>query len=504
MEHKKRFAVVIGILLAALLGTVGMSVAWMLETYRSLNDEFDKSVQEALDDAVALERKLSGATTLDISIPAAGRFRWGALEGISPAEIASISIRKGEEGGSDKISLALRADTLRTDAAKKDRAVNVRILRSFLDEQFRSRGIRGDYSLSVVRRPGQRFVMMQDADSAWVSSVRVAGAGGDTTLISYGPGRSQSDVQATPDTLYDDRRAVAHAREFRAEAGDGASAECLLRMEVPQRMLWGKLGGVVASAVLIALVLCFSFLYLLRTLLRMKSVEAMRRDFTHNITHELKTPIAAIGATNEALADFAVADDPARRKKYLDIQRHYLQTLSAMVERILSLSVQEREDFRLHPEPCSLREIIDEAARTLPLRYKKSLHIHTDLPVGDCLVRVDRFHFGNVLLNILDNAVKYGSAEPRIRIRAGRTADGGQVFVSVSDDGPGIPTAQRKRIFEKYYRIPTGDVHNVRGYGIGLYYCRLVVEKLGGRIRVDDNPGGGSVFTVVLSNKNSL
>ena len=109
MEHKKRFAVVIGILLAALLGTVGMSVAWMLETYRSLNDEFDKSVQEALDDAVALERKLSGATTLDISIPAAGRFRWGALEGISPAEIASISIHKGEEGGSDKISLALRA-----------------------------------------------------------------------------------------------------------------------------------------------------------------------------------------------------------------------------------------------------------------------------------------------------------------------------------------------------------------------------------------------------------
>ena len=103
-------------------------------------------------------------------------------------------------------------------------------------------------------------------------------------------------------------------------------------------LLW-KMRGIIGASILIALVLIFSFIYLLKTILRMKSVGEMRRDFTHNITHELKTPIAAISATNEALADFSVGDHPDKRKKYLDVQRHYLQMLSSMVERILSLSL---------------------------------------------------------------------------------------------------------------------------------------------------------------------
>lgn len=498
MESKKRFIIITVVLMGAILATVGMSVAWMLETYRSLDKEFSESVQAVLDEAVSLERKISGAAMLDIQLSASAEtLHWGALSSISPEEISSITVHKGEEAGGGMISVFMRTDSTRAEGTAG--RVNVPVLRSFLDELFHSRGMDGAYSLQIVRKAMEhRVIQAGGTGSEEAYSVRVAGVRGDTTLISYGRADSLSKVSSVSDTLYDDHRRISHAREFRAAVGDGALAECRLLVESPRHLLWGKMGGIVISSVLIALVLCSAFLYLLRTILRLKSIGQMRRDFTHNITHELKTPIAAISAVNEALSDFSVAEDPERCQKYLAVQKHYLQALSSMVERILSLSVQENENFHLCPEMCSLREMIEEEVRTLPLKYKKPIDIRTEWSGdGDYRVCVDRFHFSNVLLNILDNAVKYGSDTPHILIKVAGTGQR-RTAISISDDGTGIPASQRKHIFEKYYRIPAGDIHNVRGYGIGLYYCRLVVEKLGGSIRVADNPGGGTVFTIVI------
>ena len=497
MEHKKRFVLVTLVLLAAILGTVGMSVAWMLETRHSLEGEFDGRVQAALEDAVALERKIIGARELDIRIPSAQEHgTWGVLNSLSPDIISSITVYKREEGDIDHMSVFLNADSL--EGAK----VNVPLLRSLLAEALHTRGIQGKWALWVLRRaPTPRRVVMDVGGSIRGMSIRVAGAEGDTTLLTYGgDSLAVSPLSASvTDTLCADPLPTGQViRRFQVEGENGGQAEYHLYVEVPGRLMWGKLGGVVVAAVVIALVLCSSFVYLLRTVLRMKTLGQMRQDFTHNITHELKTPIAAAYATNEALADFAVAEDPVRRQKYLDIQRHYLQSLSAMVERILSLSVQEQERFRLHPEPCLLSEVVDEEVRMLPLRSPGNLNVDTQWPDGrDLRVMADRFHLANVLRNLLDNAVKYAGPHPHIGIRTGYTSDG-HLYLSVSDDGPGIPHSQRRRIFEKYYRIPTGDRHNVRGYGIGLYYCRLVVEKMGGSIRVTDRPGGGSEFIITL------
>ena len=296
------------------------------------------------------------------------------------------------------------------------------------------------------------------------------------------------------DTLYADVFPVKNALECRAEAGTVPVTECRVRIESPHQMLLWKMRGIIGASILIALVLIFSFIYLLKTILRMKSVGEMRRDFTHNITHELKTPIAAISATNEALADFSVGDHPDKRKKYLDVQRHYLQMLSSMVERILSLSVQESADFRLHPERCSLRALVAEQVQALPLKYAKDIRIDTEVP--DLQVTVDKFHFSNVLQNLLDNAVKYTPSHPHIVLKAGNK--GGKTVISISDNGIGIPPSQRKRVFEKYYRVPTGDVQNARGFGIGLYYCRLVIEKQGGKISISGSPDGGTTVTILL------
>ena len=127
-------------------------------------------------------------------------------------------------------------------------------------------------------------------------------------------------------------------------------------------------------------------------------------------------------------------------------------------------------------------------------KYGKDIRIDVEIP--DYQVCVDKFHFSNVLQNLLDNAVKYTPSHPHIVLKAGQK--GRNTWISVSDNGMGIPSSQRKRVFEKYYRIPTGDVQNVRGFGIGLYYCRLVVEKHGGKISVSGSPEGGTTVTILF------
>ena len=170
-----------------------------------------------------------------------------------------------------------------------------------------------------------------------------------------------------------------------------------------------------------------------------------------------------------------------------------------MVGRILDISLQERDDLALNPTPCDLRTMLHRLCTELTVSTGGRVRITEDYPEGPApVITADAFHLSAAISNILDNAVKYSAATPEITVRLRRAAADGSIRIEVQDNGIGIPASQRRRIFEKYYRIPTGDVQNVRGFGIGLYYTRLVVEKHGGTISVSSAPGGGSIFTLTL------
>lgn len=269
-----------------------------------------------------------------------------------------------------------------------------------------------------------------------------------------------------------------------------------LVFEPVDSLVWKHMTGILTTSFIILLILGFSFWFLIRTLLRQKTLEDMKSDFTNNITHELKTPIAVAYAANDALLNFNQAEEKTKRDQYLRISQEQLQRLSSLVEQILSMSMERRKTFRLHPEEVNLKELIVSLVEQHQLKADKPVQITLEIEPEALTIVVDRTHFSNIISNLIDNAVKYSKERADITIRCRQTEQ--TVTISIADRGIGIPLDKQKHIFDKFYRVPTGNLHNVKGYGLGLFYVRSMVEKHGGTISVKSEPGKGSIFTITL------
>lgn len=262
----------------------------------------------------------------------------------------------------------------------------------------------------------------------------------------------------------------------------------------PVNYLLGKMAGMaIASAILLAIVV-LAILYLLRIIRREKSLSAMKNDFIGNISHELKTPIATITAAVDALDGFDALQNPERTRKYLHISREELQRLNDMVNKILHMSIYERQDFELKPEAIDVQEMIDTLTRRYTLAGGKEIVFHFDYQAGSQKVMADKLHLYNVVSNLIDNAVKYSTGAVAIDITFYR--DGKYNVISVKDNGIGIAATDLPHVFDKFYRVPSGNIHKVKGYGLGLNYVKHIIEKQGGWCRADSLPGQGSTFKI--------
>ena len=272
-----------------------------------------------------------------------------------------------------------------------------------------------------------------------------------------------------------------------------------LIMEPAGMLVLRQMSGILTTSFIILIVLAFSFWFLIRTILKQKTLEEMKSDFTNNITHELKTPIAVAYAANDALLNFNQAEEKAQRDKYLRICQEQLQRLSGLVEQILSMSMERRRTFRLHPEEFAIRDILETLIEQHKLKAESSVHISVDIEPEDLSVLADRTHFSNIISNLIDNAIKYSHGEAEVAIHCRKVTVEGQneqTEISVSDHGIGIAPEKQKHIFDKFYRVPTGNLHDVKGYGLGLFYVKTMIEKHGGSVSVKSELGKGSTFTI--------
>ena len=274
---------------------------------------------------------------------------------------------------------------------------------------------------------------------------------------------------------------------------DDGSYSLLVSIEMPFKVFLSRMWGLIASSIAIIILLAGVLIYLVRTMFRQKTLEEMRRDFTHNITHELKTPISVAVTATDALRNFSADADPDRRSRYLEIVESQLTQLSTMVEHILSVSVEGRE-YKYNPSVVYLQDVISQLTQGVGMNGGKKPVFNIDC-TEDIKIMADEFHIKNLLATVIDNAVKY-SSDPIVDIRV--ADESGNVTIEIEDNGSGIAKEHLSHVFEKFYRVPTGDIHTVRGYGLGLYYAKQVAELHKGTISMNSRVGKGTTVIIKL------
>ncbi len=264
-----------------------------------------------------------------------------------------------------------------------------------------------------------------------------------------------------------------------------------------QTFLIGKIWVSLASSIILLLVIIGCFGYAIYIIIRQKKLSKIKNDFINNMTHEFKTPISTVALACEVLQDKEVEKNEAFQKRYLSIIQAENNRLARQVEKVLQMARLERKDFKLKMEELDVHEVIEKALQTIIIQIEnKGGVVKKKLKASDSYIISDEVHLTNIIYNLLDNANKYSNGKPVITIATENKKNG--VVIRISDQGIGMTREQINKIFEKFYRVPTGNLHDVKGFGLGLAYVKTIVETLGGNITVKSIPGKGSNFEIYL------
>lgn len=261
--------------------------------------------------------------------------------------------------------------------------------------------------------------------------------------------------------------------------------------------MWAML--VVSAGVIFILII--AFYYTIGTISKQKKLSVIKNDFISNMTHEFKTPISTISLAAEMLSDDSVTKTPEKQQRFVKMIRDENKRLSVLVESILQTSILDKGEFKLKRSDLDVHDIINQAIQNTQLLLdQRQGSVQTNLQATKSIINADKVHLTNIVFNLIDNAVKYTKESPFIVISTRDVENG--IEISVKDNGIGISKENLKKIFEKFYRVPTGNVHNVKGFGLGLSYVQAVVQKHNGTINVESEVGKGSTFKIVMPYKN--
>jgi len=241
------------------------------------------------------------------------------------------------------------------------------------------------------------------------------------------------------------------------------------------------------------LVLVFCFGYTLFSIIRQKKISEMKTDFINNMTHEFKTPVSTIMIASEALKDQEIVADKSRVARLANIIYEENARLGSHIERVLNVARIEKNDFKLEKKPLDVNDMINIVIDSMSLKLQKhEVKLTLNLDAINAIVLADELHFSNLIYNLIDNAIKYSIGTPDITISTANR--GGEIVIKVADKGIGMSRDQQTKIFEQFYRIPTGNLHDVKGFGLGLSYVNTIVKRLNGVISVRSEKDKGSDF----------
>lgn len=251
------------------------------------------------------------------------------------------------------------------------------------------------------------------------------------------------------------------------------------------------------TSIVLLLIIIWAFTFTIQTIFKQKKLSEIKNDFINNMTHELKTPISTISLACEALNDNDLCADDKIKRNYVGMIHQENQRLGVLVERVLKSATWDKTDLKLNKEKFDFHEIIKNVVDNISIQIiNKNGVVHQKLEAANAMLEADKMHIINLVYNLIDNANKYSSIQPEITICTKNIREG--IIFSISDKGIGIKKENINKIFEKFYRVPTGNVHNIKGFGLGLNYVKAIVDKHQGEIKVISEIGKGTTFQIYI------
>lgn len=477
----------------ALAGSIGLQIYWIGWSIRLNEEQFDKSIFTALnrvsdklefhENAAVLEAlnraKVLAEQNRNIRQAAAYLENGYALRRVTRKDSAKLPDptepnRTSGEGDFEQNVTAweyMKVSQL-VDSKPLAERVQLDILSQSLREELANQGLSVEYRYGVFSKERNSFVIADDHFVVTDNSTQFA-QGGESNL-------------------YTTKYKVALFRQDIESPG-------LLSVFFPARtsLVLGSVWKTLLMSVFFTATILFCFWYTIQVIFRQKQLSEMKNDFINNMTHEFKTPIATISLAADSIGSPMILDKPDKIKRFVDIIRQENRRMNAQVERVLQLAMVDKKDFELKVADLNLHEIIGQAVENFSLQVeKRSGTLTTDLQASLPVVEGDATHIASVIHNLLDNANKYSPDKPEITIATRNTSAG--VEVTISDKGIGIGKEARKFIFDKFYRVHTGDLHDVKGFGLGLSYVKAIMVAHRGMVDVRSELGKGSSFTLTF------
>ncbi len=468
--NKKSIILVIVLVSIAFIGLMSIQVYWIRNAMYVKQVAFDQKVIEALSNVVLkldiLEKEAELKEKNDFISSNPGRFNYLDLDS-KILELKKLGTRSDFDQFNRNLKLTeemfdvlMNKRITKTIQERIDRAV----LDSLIDIELQHRGIRTAFEYGVFNITGNKMVYQKTGKY--------------------------------PSRLLNSKLNYS----FELFPSPSRKSTNFLIIYFPFRrnfLLWQMASLLIVSLVLV-LTIIFAFFYTVSTVFKQKRLSEMRNDFINNMTHEFKTPISTISLACEALKDKDIAKTETLFDNYIGIINEENGRLKSMSEKVLQTAIIEKGELRLREEWIDLEELIRDAVKKIKMQVeRKNGRILLDLNTKGVKLKVDKMHFTNVILNLIDNANKYNLNEPEILIST-EEVDSEGVNIMVQDNGIGISKINQKKIFDKLYRVPTGNIHNFKGFGLGLNYVKAIVDKHKGQISVNSELNKGTTFVIFM------
>ena len=246
---------------------------------------------------------------------------------------------------------------------------------------------------------------------------------------------------------------------------------------------------------MLTLLTAAAFVLTYRSLKRQQKLTEMKNQFISNVTHELQTPITSVGVALEAISNFDVIKDQKKTEEYLEMSKSELNRLSMLVDKVLKMALFEEQSLQFNWEVFDLNLLVKDVLKTLQLQFEQAgAEVELETSGSQFMIRADRVHTTSVIYNLMDNALKYNDTPVRIHLSVKES--GTHILFSIADNGIGIPDRYQQKVFEKFFRVPSGNLHKVKGHGLGLSYVATIIEKMGARLRLRSKEAEGSTFSL--------